>query len=185
VTTIAGLAEISVTIPGGDTMLKLPNPPWYRRWSIILAGVICLSAIAATLGWRGLQQVASSPSTTASTAPATTLPTEAPTTRAPRSPTTTRAAPGVLWQMKGSDTVRSRLFRAPPSWRIVWSFDCSEFAGGNGGNFKLTGQASFEQVEIQVFDVKASGSRLVNGGGYGRLLITSVCDHWEVRAVRA
>jgi hypothetical protein len=169
-------------------MLKLPNPPWYRRWSVILAAVIVLAAGMATLGLRGLQEVANPSTTTAATGPVATVPPEPPTTRpavVQPSPSTTRAPPGVLWQAEGSDTHRSRLFRAPQSWRIVWSFDCSEFAGGQGGNFKLSGEGAFEEVLIQEFDVRASGSRSVTGGGFGRLVVTSVCEHWEVRAVRA
>jgi hypothetical protein len=184
-TTIAGLAEISVTIPAETPMKQLPNPPWYRRWSVvILAGVIGVAAISALLGWRGLQQVAS-PASTSSTAPLATVPPEPTTTRPDPPARTVAPAPGVLWEKKGTDTHRSRLFRAPPNWRIIWSFDCSDFAGGVGGNFKLTGQGAFSEILIQEFDVKANGSRSVTGGGFGRLLITSVCEHWEVQAVRA
>ena len=161
--------------------MELPNAPFYRRWSFILAGVIGLAAITALLGWRGLQQVAN-PSPTSSTAPQATIPPESTTTR-PDPPA--RTDPGVLWQLEGSDTHRSRLFRAPTNWRINWSFDCSDFAGGGGGNFKLEGQGAFSEVLIQEFDVKASGSRSVTGGGFGRLLVTSVCEHWEIQAVRA
>jgi hypothetical protein len=38
---------------------------------------------------------------------------------------------------------------------------------------------------IQDFANEAEGSRLVRGGGSGRLVITSVCERWEVQAVRA
>ena len=164
--------------------MQPPNPPWYRRGSVILAGVIVLAGCMALLGWRGLQQVAS-PATT--TAPPATVPPETTTTPTvlQPSPTTARAAPGVLWEREGSDTHRGRLFRAPRSWRIVWSFDCSAFGDGSGGNFKLTGEGAFEEVLIQEFDTRASGSRSVTGGGFGRLVVNSVCDHWEVRAVRS
>jgi len=37
--------------------VDLPNAPFYRRWSFILAGVIGLAAITALLGWRGLAAV--------------------------------------------------------------------------------------------------------------------------------
>jgi hypothetical protein len=164
-------------------MLQLPNPPWYRRWPVILAGVIGVAAVVALLGWRGLSQVAN-PAPTSRTTVATVPPS---TSRPPvvqPSTTTTRARPGVLWEAEGADTHHGRLFRAPRNWRIVWSFDCSEFTGGKG-NFKLTGEGAFEQVLIQRFDDRASGSQPVTGGGFGRLVITSVCDHWEVRAVRA
>jgi hypothetical protein len=169
-------------------MLELPNPPWYRRWSFLLAGIIGLAVVAGLLGWRGLQQVATPAPTTAVTV--TTVPQPSTTTtRGLGQPSTTitraRARPGVLWEHTGSDTHHSKLFRAPRNWRIVWSFDCSDFAGGRGGNFKLTGEGAFEQVLIQEFDVKASGSRSVTGGGFGRLVITSVCDRWTVRALRA
>src|SRR4029453_7418214 len=73
VAAIAGLPQISISIFGG---MNPPNPPWYRRWSFILAGVIGLAAIAALVGWRGLQEfppdttrptVAASPTTTTTT----------------------------------------------------------------------------------------------------------------------
>ena len=164
--------------------MQLPNPPWYRRWSVILAGIMVLAALTALLGWRGLQQTAS-PATATPTVPPTTL--AEPTTTQPLAPPppTTKPRPGVLWEKNGSDTHRSRPFRAPASWRIVWSFDCSDFARYGGGNFKLTGQGAFERVLIQEFDVKANGTRSVTGGGFGRLVITSVCEHWTVKALPA
>jgi hypothetical protein len=166
-------------------MQPLPNPPWYRRWSVILAGVIVVAVFAALLGWRGLQQVAS-PSPTTTTATATTEG-GPPTTGTPATqpaPSTSRETPNLLWRAEGSDTQRSRLFRAPERWRIIWSFDCSDFIGGQG-NFKVTGEGAFDRVEIQAYDDEAEGSELIRGGGYGRLVITSVCERWEVQAVRA
>jgi hypothetical protein len=163
-------------------MKPLPNPPWYRRWSVILAGVICLAAVTALLGWRGLQEASPSPSTTAPTTTAV----EPPTTRPPATrpaPSTSRSTPDVLWEAEGADTHRGRLFRAPADWRIIWSFDCSDFAGGEG-NFKLTGEGAFSEVLIQEFDDVADGARSVRGGGFGRLVVTSVCDRWKVQAVR-
>ena len=163
-------------------MEQLPHSPWYRRWSVILAGVIVLAAFTALLGWRGLQQVAS-PSTTTPVSTTTTV--AEPATSATRpAPSTSRETPEVLWRAEGSDSQRSRLFRAPDRWRIIWSFDCSSFPGGQG-NFKLTGEGAFDQVMIQAFDDEAEGSQPVRGGGSGRLVITSVCDRWEVQAVRA
>jgi hypothetical protein len=165
-------------------MQQLPSSPWYRRWSVILAGVIVLAAFTALVGWRGLQQVASpSPTTPASTPPTTTV-AEPPTSATRPAPSTSRETPEVLWRAEGSDSQRSRLFRAPDRWRIIWSFDCSTFPGGQG-NFKLTGEGAFDQVMIQAFDDEAEGSQPVRGGGSGRLVVTSVCDRWEVQAVRA
>ncbi|HZA80147.1 MAG TPA: hypothetical protein VFC13_01570 [Actinomycetes bacterium] len=161
-------------------MQQLPHSPWYRRWSVILAGVIGVAAITALLGWRGLQQVASpSPTTSVPTTAA-----ESPSSATRPAPSTSRETPEVLWRAEGSDSQRSRLFRAPDRWRIIWSFDCSAFPGGQG-NFKLTGEGAFDQVMIQAFDDEAEGSQPVRGGGSGRLVITSVCDRWEVQAVRA
>jgi hypothetical protein len=163
-------------------MQPLSNPPWYRRWSAILAGVIVLAAIAALLGWRGLQQVATPSPTSTSVATATTV-AEPATTRT--SATTSRLASDILWRAEGSDTHRGRVFRAPERWRIIWSFDCSDFPGGRG-NFKITGEGAFSaRVDIQAFRDQAEGSELVRGGGTGRLVIDSVCERWEVQAVRA
>lgn len=107
--------------------MDLPNAPFYRRWSFILAGVIGLAAITALLGWRGLQQV-----------------------------------------------------DPPATWRIEWSFDCSNFKRLGGGNFKITGTGAFARVDIQELDVKASGTRTFTRGGYGHLLVDSVCTRWSV-----
>jgi hypothetical protein len=165
-------------------MQPLPSPPWYRRWSVILAGVIVLAAFTALLGWRGLQRVASpSPTTLAPTTTAA----EPPTTSVPNTqpaPSTSRETPRLLWRGEGSDSLRGPLFQAPERWRIIWSFDCSDFPGGQG-NFKLTGEGAFDQVMIQDFNDEAEGSQLVRGGGSGRLVVTSVCERWEIQAVRA
>jgi hypothetical protein len=163
--------------------MELPNPPWYRRWSVILAGVIVLSAGVAAAGLRGLQ-VAGSTGTTVTTQAATTTVTsttvaEATTTRRPQS----TLASDVLWTKTGSDNGKSRLFRAPPAWHLEWNFNCSDFNKVEGGNFKITGDGAFEDVLVQEFDVQAGGSRTYRGSGYGHLLIESVCGRWTVTAV--
>jgi hypothetical protein len=163
-------------------MSQLSGTPLYRRWSVILAGVVALAAVAALVGWRGLQQAASGP-TTVSPVPSTTVPapTTAPSTTRPE-PTTTRLPPGVLWEETGSDSSQSPLFKAPRRWRITWSFDCSGFAA-SGGNFKLSGDGAFARVQIQEFDTKASGSQTVTSSGWGSLIVDSVCDRWTVKAL--
>ena len=75
---------------------------------------------------------------------------------------------------------RSPGFRAPASWRIEWEFDCSNFEEHGGGGFKITGGEAFDQVEIQDDNLKGSGRRSFNRGGYGHLLIESVCRSWKV-----
>jgi hypothetical protein len=161
--------------------MELPNPPWYRRWSFILAGVIGLAAITALVGWAGLQNVP--PETTSPTVvPTTTTTTTPPTSTRPPTTTTTTRGPGVLWTETGSDTSKSTGFRAPSRWRIEWSFDCSNFRGLGGGNFKITGDGAFERVEIQRYAVEARGRREFSTGGFGHLLIDSVCRRWTVTA---
>ena len=163
--------------------MELPNAPFYRRWSFILAGVIGLAAITALVGWRGLQQV-DPPSATATTLPATTI--ASPTTTLPPSSIAPSSKPAdVLWSREAKDlsTLMSEGFRAPSVWRIEWSFDCSNFKRYNGGNFKITGNGAFGQIQIQVFDIKASGTQTFNHGGYGRLLVDSVCKRWSVKAL--
>ena len=163
--------------------MELPNPPWYRRWSFILAGVIVLSAGVAAAGLRGLQGV-DGPEPTVSTLVSTTTVTSTtaavvPTTRQPPS----TLASDVLWTKTGSDNGKSRLFRAPPAWHLEWNFNCSDFNKVEGGNFKITGDGAFEDVLVQEFDVQAGGSRTYRGSGYGHLLIESVCGRWTVTAV--
>ena len=163
--------------------MELPNAPFYRRWSFILASVIGLAAITALLGWRGLQQV-DPPAATATTLPATTI--ASPTTTLPPSSIAPSSKPAdVLWSREAKDlsTLMSEGFRAPSVWRIEWSFDCSNFKRYNGGNFKITGNGAFGQIQIQKFNIKASGTQTFNHGGYGRLLVDSVCKRWSVKAL--
>jgi hypothetical protein len=158
--------------------MELPNAPFYRRWSFLLAAVIGLAAITAMLGWRGLQEVAS-PSTT-TTVPTTSIAT---TTTAPPTSSTSTSKPGnVLWQAEGSDAqgLKSPGFEAPAAWRIVWEFDCGNFRKFGGGNFKITGNGAFDRIQIQEFDIEASGRRSFTRGGYGYLLVDSVCRSWKI-----
>ena len=165
--------------------MQLPNPPWYRRWSVILAGVIGLAAITAMLGWRGLQEVdPPATATTTTTRPPSTTTTVPPTSLRPPRTTTTVPTPDVLWSKTGSDIVTSPLIKAPPVWHIEWSFDCSNFKKFEGGNFKITGDGAFEQIDIQAVDIKASGRKNLTHGGFGHLTVASVCDHWTVKVLR-
>ena len=157
--------------------MQLPNPPWYRRWSVILAGVIGLAAITAMLGWRGLQELCPQAAATTTTT-ITTRPPSTTTTVPPTSPTTTRA-PGVLWHEEGHDVETSPGIRADGAWRIEWSFDCSNFKPGTG-NFKVTGDYAFEKVEIQKDGPVGRGRQTFPRGGFGHLTVASVCDHWTV-----
>jgi hypothetical protein len=160
--------------------VDLPNAPFYRRWSFILAGVIGLAAITALLGWRGLQQVADPPVTTL---PATTVTSPAPTTTPPTSYGPSSKPDEELWSKVGSDVARSPGFRAPYAWRIVWSFDCTNFKQLGGGNFKITGNGAFNQVDIQAVAVEDSGTQRYRGGGFGQLQVDSVCKRWSVKVL--
>ena len=161
--------------------MELPAPPLYRRWSIILAGVIGLAAIVALVGWRGLQDVATPETTVPSSPPTTTVPGVATTTTTPPTSYGPTSKPvDVLWRAQGSGGEWSPGFRAPDRWRIQWAFDCTNFERYGGGNFKITGDGAFDRVDIQATDVKASGRRPFTRAGYGHLLVESVCDHWKV-----
>jgi hypothetical protein len=162
--------------------MDLPNAPFYRRWSFILAGVIGLAAVTALVGWRGFQQV-DPPAATASTLPATTV--TAPPTNAPPTSVDTSKPATTLWSQDAEDqgTTASPGFRAPSVWRIEWSFDCSNFKKYNGGNFKITGNGAFSRIQIQKYDVKDSGTLTFTRGGFGQLLVDSVCKRWSVRAL--
>ena len=161
--------------------MELPTPPWYRRWSVILAGVIGVAAIAALVGWRGLQDLnGPDPAGTTLAVAVTTTTATPPTSLQTRAPATTRP-PGALWSETGSDPGgKSPGFRASGRWRIEWSFDCENFRSYGGGNFKITGDGAFERVEIQDFAVEATGEREFASGGYGHLLVDSVCRTWTV-----
>ena len=159
--------------------MNLPKAPFYRRWSVLLAGVIGLAAVTALLGWRGLQPVAS-PATTTSAPPTSSA---APTTTSP--PATSFRGPtskpdDVLWSWEGSDVKRSPGFRAPAPWRIEWEFDCTNFEDHGGGGFKITGGEAFSRVDIQDDDLKGSGRKAFTKSGFGHLLIESVCKRWKV-----
>ena len=158
--------------------MELPNAPFYRRWSFLLAAVIGLAAITAMLGWRGFQDVAS-PSTT-TTVPTTSIVTT--TTAPPTSSTSTSKPSNVLWQAEGSDAqgLKSPGFEAPAAWSIEWEFDCRNFRKFGGGNFKITGNGAFDRIQIQEFAVEDSGRQSFTRGGYGYLLVDSVCEHWKI-----
>jgi hypothetical protein len=153
--------------------MELPDAPFYRRWSVLLAGIIGLAAIVAMLGWRGLQQVAT-PSTT-TTPPPTSV---APTTTTSTSSSTTTEPDRVLWEEEGSGVLRSPGFRAPGAWRIEWEYDCTGF--GELGAFKITGGGAFERVDIQANELVGRGRRSFSQVGYGHLLVESVCERWKV-----
>jgi len=163
--------------------MELPNPPWYRRWPVLLAGVIGVAAVVALLGLRGLQGVSSSETTVTTPVSTTTVTsttaTVVPTTSQPQS----TLAPDVLWTKTSSDNGKSRLFRAPSAWHIEWNFDCSDFNKVDGGNFKITGDGALKDIQIQEFDVGASGSRTYDMSGFGHLIVESVCGRWTVTAV--
>jgi hypothetical protein len=162
--------------------MELPNAPFYRRWSFILAGVVGLAAVTALLGWRGLQQVPDA-TPTLTTVPPTTV-SSSPTTGPESSSRGPTSKPDeVLWEKMGSDVATSKEFRAPSTWRIEWSFDCSSFGDGGGGNFKITGSGAFSRIQIQRFATKASGTQTYTAGGVGHLQVDSVCEHWSVRAL--
>src|SRR4029453_10724852 len=111
--------------------MELPKPPLYRRWSVLLAGVIGLAAITALLGWRGLQELGPPPPTTPASPTTITVPS---TTAPPTSLEPTSKPDEVLWADVGSDVKRSPGFRAPSAWRIEWEYDCSNFRDqGVGG----------------------------------------------------
>jgi hypothetical protein len=171
------------------TVSKLPKPPPDRRiwWSIptVVVTLLVIGAAAAALGWRLGQPPASpAPATTMRSAPTAPNSTEAapPPTASP-SLTTAKREPRVLWQRTGSDIVSGDPFSAPRRWRIVWSFDCRNFAAYGGGNFKLSGQGAFQNLLVQRFAVKAHGTVRVTGGGRGNLEIESVCNRWTVTAI--
>ena len=170
--------------------MNLPNAPFYRRWSFILAGVVGLAAITALLGWRGLQEV-DPPATTGTTQPATTVTSPTTTTPPPSieptsKPTDTLPNDDTLWDIQsGKGTATSPGFRAPAAWRIVWSFDCSNFEKLGGGNFKITGTGAFDLVDIQEVGVKDGGAKTFTRGGFGHLLVDSVCKRWSVTVLPA
>jgi hypothetical protein len=172
-------------------VLELPKPPWYRRvWMLNLAIAVVVVAVlvGATVALGSLRDSEANQTLVTGAAATTSLParvepTQPPTTLAPR--TTARAKPGVrvLWQKSGSEGFYGDLFEVPSGWRLVWSFECPSFATYGGGNFKISGEGKLDDVSVQRFAVKGSGSERVAFGGRGRLVIETVCDRWTVKAV--
>jgi hypothetical protein len=164
--------------------MELPSTPFYRRWSFILASVVGMAAVVALVGWRGLQQVPTPPTTTVVTAPSTT---QAPptTTEPPPSIEPTSKPANILWERRNSHAskVRSLPFKATSGWRIEWAFDCSDFADLGGGNFKITGDGDFQKIQIENVANHATGAKVYVRGGFGHLFIETVCEQWTVRAL--
>jgi hypothetical protein len=161
--------------------LELPKPPWYHRiwvWGCILTVMLVVVTAGAVAGLRQLQPSAG-PTTVTAPRPEPTKPDVTELTR----PATSQPRTGVLWQKTGRDIHYGTPFRAPARWRIVWSFDCRNFASHGGGNFKITGEGDFGAVSVEEFAVRASGTEQMTAAGRGRLVVSSVCDRWTVRAV--
>jgi hypothetical protein len=164
--------------------MELPAAPFYRRWSVILAGVIVLAAIVALVGWRGFTRVASPSPTVTSAPPSTSVPGAVTTTTTPPTSYGPTSKPDeVLWHWDGTDGKRSPGFRAPATWRIQWAFDCSNFEKFGGGGFKITGDGAFEQIQIESVAVEDKDTYRLTRGGYGHLRVESVCDRWTVTAI--
>jgi len=162
--------------------MELPNPPWYRRWSVLLAGVIGVAAVAALFGVLGFRGADPGPDLPI-LAPTTTV-----TTIAVAPPTTTSRPPatepdGILWHETGHDNGKSPGIRTESAWHIDWSFDCSNFKSHGAGNFKITGDSDFNGIDIQSVEIEDSGSHSYRVRGYGHLVVESVCDRWTVTAV--
>jgi hypothetical protein len=160
-----------------------PDAPFYRRWSFLLAGVIGMAAVVALLGWRGFTDAGSSP-TTVTTVPVTTQSPPS-TTAPPPSNESTSKPDDILWDERNSraSTFRSPGFEAPSAWRIEWAFDCSNFADHGGGNFKITGDGAFQQIQVEKTDVYATGTEPLTRAGFGHLYVETVCERWTVRAL--
>ena len=174
---------------GGLAVLELPKPPWYRQvWMLNLAIAVVVVAVlvAATVALGSRRDRQANPTMVTGAAAATTQPDRAestppPTTLLPR--TTARAKLRVLWQRSGSEGHYGGLFEVPNGWSLVWSFSCPSFASYGGGNFKISGEGKLDDVSVQRFAVKGSGSVRVAHGGRGRLVIETVCDRWTVKAM--
>jgi hypothetical protein len=174
-----------------ERLLEPPRSPWYRRfWVAFLAANLAFASllIAAVVAlWPRAAPRPDNPVTTVAVEPQAeqVRPEEVEPTTTLSVSTTARLEPAVLWQRRGSDSEVGELFTAPGHWRINWSFSCRSFAAYGGGNFKLSGTGSFTRVSVQRFAVRGSGSSSMTGGGRGRLIVESVCDHWVIKAVAA
>jgi hypothetical protein len=160
-----------------------PDAPFYRRWSFLLAGVICVAAVAALVGWLGLRDATGEPNTTTTVPPTTQAP---PTTVEPESTIGPTSKPyDVLWEeiASSSPTAFSPGFRAPSTWRIEWTIDCRNFADHGGGNFKITGNGAFQEIQIEHNKVRTEGSKTYTSGGFGHLFVETVCQRWTVRVL--
>ena len=170
--------------------MELPKPPWYRRFGVVflVANLVVAAVLVAAVValWPPAAQQPGDPATTVAmgSQPTQVGPDDAASATILPS-TTARREPGVLWQRRGRDAEVGERFQSPGRWRVVWSFDCRNFARYGGGNFKLSGGGAFNRVAVQRFGVRGHGSLPVTGGGRGRLIVESVCDRWAVKAVAA
>jgi hypothetical protein len=105
------------------------------------------------------------------------------TTAPPTSYGPTSKPDEVLWHKRGKDVASSPGFRAPERWRVLWAFDCTNFSKYGGGNFKITGDGAFGQIQIEKLAIEASGTKTYTYGGFGHLKVESVCDSWTVTAL--
>jgi hypothetical protein len=153
--------------------------------NLAVAVVVVAMLVAATVVVGSSRDERANPTMVTGVPAATTQPGQAVATQPETTPpprTTARAKLGVLFQKSGSEGYYGGLFEVPDRWRLVWSFDCQSFAKFGGGNFKISGEGELDDVSVQRFAVKGSGTERVTGGGRGRLVIETVCDRWTVKA---
>jgi hypothetical protein len=150
--------------------VELPKPPWYRRfWVVVLAVNLAFAAalVAAVVAlWPQAAPRLLHPATTAAVGPQVqrVVPDGSGSGMTLPASTMARLESAVLWQQWGRDLDVGGLFRAPGRWRVLWSFSCRNFGEHGGGNFKLSGAGDFEDVSVQRFGVRGSGTLPVAAG---------------------
>jgi hypothetical protein len=108
--------------------------------------------------------------------------TVAPATTQPKSTTTAKPQSRVLYQKTGSANHSGQPFQAPDGWKLLWSYDCSNFKQYGGGNF-IVSDDSGAGVNVNELGTGGKGAEYIDQGGRIKLQVISTCDRWTLKAV--
>jgi hypothetical protein len=109
---------------------------------------------------------------------AATTTTKAPT---PKPTTTAKPTPNLLFSQTSGGNKSVRPFDAPDEWRLVWSYDCKNFAAYGGGNFIVDDEGG-SGVAVNELGKGGSGTEYIDAGGRIKLQVVSTCSRWTLKA---
>jgi hypothetical protein len=161
--------------PGYQPPQPPPRKPWIARHKVLTGliafGCLIVIIIAANAGGS------SSSSSAGSTATQAAAPSSAPGTTAPPPPSFT---PHTVATYSGSGIENTPKFTVTASWKLAYSFDCSNF--GTSGNFQVFEDGGFNILTNDLAASKSASTMQYSDAGTHYLQINSECS-WTVKIV--